>query len=74
MKQVINRLLAKDADARRRNLYIRTFSVIPLNESTGMIQWVNDTMVLRNILQEYYINDKGPGDDFLYPILGSMSG
>jgi len=55
---VINRLLAKDGDARRRNLYIRTFSVIPLREDQGMIQWVNDTMVLRTILQDYYSMDK----------------
>ena len=48
---MINRLLAKDVDARRRNLYIRTFSVIPLNENNGLIQWVNDTTVLRDILQ-----------------------
>jgi serine/threonine-protein kinase ATR len=48
---MINRLLAKDADCRRRNLIIRTFSVIPLNENNGLIQWVNDTTVLRDILQ-----------------------
>lgn len=51
LNTMINRLLAKDVDARRRNLYIRTFSVIPLNENNGLIQWVNDTTVLRDILQ-----------------------
>ena len=51
LNTMINRLLGKDADARRRNLYIRTFSVIPLNENNGLIQWVNDTTVLRDILQ-----------------------
>jgi len=47
---MINRLLAKDADARRRNLYLRTFTVIPMNESTGIIQWVDNTEVFRSII------------------------
>lgn len=51
---MINRLLVKDVDSRRRNLYIRTFSVVPLNESTGMIQWVDNTTVLRSILTGLY--------------------
>ena len=47
---MINRLLVKDADARRRNLHLRTFTVIPMNESTGIIQWVDNTEVFRSII------------------------
>jgi len=56
---MINRLLVKDVDSRRRNLYIRTFSVIPLNENTGMIQWVDNTTVLRSILSSLYTQQFG---------------
>ncbi len=60
LNTMINRLLVKDTESRRRNLYIRTFSVIPLNENNGMVQWVNDTSVLRNILNELYSRNYGP--------------
>jgi serine/threonine-protein kinase ATR len=49
---MINRLLLKDADARRRNLHLRTFTVIPMNESTGIIQWVDNTEVFRGIIDK----------------------
>ncbi|KAH9611820.1 hypothetical protein KSS87_006763, partial [Heliosperma pusillum] len=36
---MINRLLSKCAESRRRKLYIRTFAVIPLTEDCGMVEW-----------------------------------
>ena len=35
---LLNRLLAKSPASRRRNLYIRTFAVIPLTEECGLVQ------------------------------------
>jgi serine/threonine-protein kinase ATR len=52
---MINRLLLKDADARRRNLHLRTFTVIPMNESTGIIQWVDNTEVFRAIIDKQVV-------------------
>ncbi|KNA16075.1 hypothetical protein SOVF_091650 [Spinacia oleracea] len=52
---MINRLLSKCAESRRRKLYIRTFAVIPLTEDCGMVEWVSHTRGLRHILQEIYI-------------------
>ena len=52
---MINRLLLKDADARRRNLHLRTFTVIPMNESTGIIQWVDNTEVFRSIIDKQVV-------------------
>lgn len=37
---VVNRLLQRDSDARRRKLQVRTFSVLPLSEECGLIEWV----------------------------------
>ncbi|KAJ3333865.1 hypothetical protein HDU76_002191 [Blyttiomyces sp. JEL0837] len=34
---LINRLLKKESEARRRNLHIRTYTVVPLNEECGII-------------------------------------
>ncbi|KAJ0089365.1 hypothetical protein Patl1_32854 [Pistacia atlantica] len=52
---MINRLLAKYPESRRRKLYIRTFAVIPLTEDCGMVEWVPHTRGLRHILQDIYI-------------------
>ncbi|XP_068493011.1 serine/threonine-protein kinase ATR isoform X2 [Phaseolus vulgaris] len=52
---MINRLLSKYPESRRRKLYIRTFAVIPLTEDCGMVEWVPHTSGLRQILQNIYI-------------------
>uniref|UniRef100_A0A1D1YBN2 Serine/threonine-protein kinase ATR n=1 Tax=Anthurium amnicola TaxID=1678845 RepID=A0A1D1YBN2_9ARAE len=52
---MINRLLSKFPESHRRNLYIRTFAVIPLTEDCGMVEWVPHTHGLRHILQDIYI-------------------
>ncbi|KAG1359467.1 serine/threonine-protein kinase ATR [Cocos nucifera] len=52
---MINRLLSKFPESRRRKLYIRTFAVIPLTEDCGMVEWVPHTRGLRHILQDIYV-------------------
>ncbi|KAG2387963.1 hypothetical protein C9374_000813 [Naegleria lovaniensis] len=47
---VINRLLKRDELTRNKRLYLRVFSVIPLSVNTGLVEWVENTNVLRNIL------------------------
>ncbi|XP_055865310.1 serine/threonine-protein kinase ATR-like isoform X2 [Biomphalaria glabrata] len=55
---VINRFLRRNAESRRRRLMIRTYAVTPLNEECGLIEWVNNTTGLRNILVKLY-KEKG---------------
>ncbi|XP_053162859.1 serine/threonine-protein kinase ATR isoform X2 [Hemicordylus capensis] len=55
---LINKCLRKDAESRRRELHIRTYAVIPLNEECGIIEWVNNTAGLRHILIQLY-KEKG---------------
>ncbi|XP_032621521.1 serine/threonine-protein kinase ATR isoform X5 [Chelonoidis abingdonii] len=55
---LINKCLRKDAESRRRELHIRTYAVIPLNDECGIIEWVNNTSGLRNILIKLY-KEKG---------------
>ncbi|KAI9005259.1 hypothetical protein BC832DRAFT_531539 [Gaertneriomyces semiglobifer] len=47
---LINKLLKKDPEARRRRLYVRTYAVIPLNEECGLIEWVRNTVGFRHIM------------------------
>jgi serine/threonine-protein kinase ATR len=54
---MLNRLLARDAESRKRRLYLRTFSVIPLTEDCGIIEWVPHTTGFRHIIQKLYADD-----------------
>jgi len=51
---IVNRCLRRDAESRRRALRIRTFSVTPLNEECGLLEWVPNTNGLRPILLKLY--------------------
>jgi len=48
---MVNRLLKKDADARKRRLHIPTFCVLPLNDDSGIIEWVNGVIPMRNCIE-----------------------
>lgn len=49
---LVNRLLQRDAEGRRRNLRLRTYAVVCLNEECGLIEWVPRTQCLRNCIVE----------------------
>ncbi|KAF9427653.1 serine/threonine-protein kinase M1 [Podila epigama] len=51
---LVNMLLRKNREASRRDLYIRTYAVVPLNEECGLIQWVHNTVPYRHIMQKQY--------------------
>jgi phosphatidylinositol kinase/protein kinase (PI-3 family) len=51
---IINQLLMTNSDSRRRNLRIRTYGVVTLNEECGCIQWVPNTKPVRHILNSIY--------------------
>jgi serine/threonine-protein kinase ATR len=51
---LINRSLKRDAEASRRQLYVRTYAVTPLNEECGIIEWVDGLKTLRDILLNIY--------------------
>ncbi|XP_064607735.1 serine/threonine-protein kinase ATR-like [Liolophura sinensis] len=51
---IVNKFLRRDPDSRRRQLHIRTYTVVPLNEECGLIEWVNNTSGLRYILIKLY--------------------
>lgn len=51
---VVNQLLSQEAEARQRRLNIRLYSVAPLNEECGLIEWVPDLIGLRPVLVTIY--------------------
>ncbi|PPQ63137.1 hypothetical protein CVT24_005777 [Panaeolus cyanescens] len=51
---IINKILRGNSESRRRQLHIRTYGVVALNEECGFIQWVPNTKPLRPIIVKYY--------------------
>lgn len=47
---IINRLFTNNNHSRSRNLRLRTFAVICLNEECGILEWVENTSCLRQII------------------------
>ncbi|CAB3982970.1 serine- kinase ATM [Paramuricea clavata] len=53
MQQVfgmVNTLLQKNVETRKRNLKIRTYKVVPLSQRSGLVEWCEDTTPLGNYL------------------------
>eukprot|EP00958_Prasinococcus_capsulatus_P010130 scaffold990_cov393-Prasinococcus_capsulatus_cf.AAC.30 len=50
---LVNRLLKRNPSSRKRNLYIRTYAVVPLAEKCGVLEWVNNTTGLRYLITPY---------------------
>ncbi|TIC65516.1 hypothetical protein E3Q01_02063 [Wallemia mellicola] len=66
---MINKFLKSNSEARKRSLGIRTYTVIPLNERCGLIEWVKDTRTFRSILIERY---EYRGIKWYSPDIGNM--
>ena len=49
---VVNSILAKDAGARARSLKLRTYAVVPMSQSVGLLQWVPNTAPLKAVILE----------------------
>ncbi|XP_065566835.1 LOW QUALITY PROTEIN: serine/threonine-protein kinase atr-like [Artemia franciscana] len=62
--RVVNRLLRGDTETRRRDLYIRTYSVVALNEETGLVEWLPNLHGIRPILLKLYANRGFGGSEY----------
>ncbi|XP_044272747.1 serine/threonine-protein kinase ATR-like [Tribolium madens] len=51
---IVNQLLSREPESRQRRLNIRLYSVAPLNEECGLIEWVPNLVGLRPILHSLY--------------------
>ena len=53
--EMVNRLLLKDAESRKRQLCIRSFHVVPLGSSGGLVEFIEGVRDIRSILLSKYI-------------------
>ncbi|KAK2582943.1 hypothetical protein KPH14_009004 [Odynerus spinipes] len=47
---IVNKTLDNDIACRQRHLFIDTYQVIPLSTSLGLIQWIEDTRPLQDLI------------------------
>ncbi|OCK82203.1 hypothetical protein K432DRAFT_473031 [Lepidopterella palustris CBS 459.81] len=59
---MINRALQRDIESSKRRLYIKTYSVTPLNEECGTIEWVEGLKPMRDIIIRLYRQKNVPID------------
>lgn len=50
--EVMNSILQRDSQAARRGLTIRTYSVVPVSKSCGLLQFVENTCVLEDVVKD----------------------
>lgn len=48
--KVLNELLLKNLETRKRHTSIRTYRVIPLSSRTGLLEWVDNTLPIGEYL------------------------
>ncbi|KAK4874516.1 hypothetical protein RN001_013876 [Aquatica leii] len=57
---VVNQMLSRDPASRQRRLHIRLYSVVPLNEECGLLEWIPDLIGFRPALVQLY-KERGLG-------------
>nr|CRZ22794.1 BMA-ATL-1 [Brugia malayi] len=55
--RMVNALLHQNADARRRQLHVRTYNVIPLQDAGGLIEWIPNLQTYRSVV-EHLVKEK----------------
>ncbi|GMF47260.1 unnamed protein product [Phytophthora fragariaefolia] len=56
---MINKLLKKDQEGRKRKLRLRTYAVVVLNEESGLMEWVRHTKAMRQLIGQIHKTERG---------------
>ncbi|KNC87705.1 hypothetical protein SARC_00211 [Sphaeroforma arctica JP610] len=48
--RMVNKLMVKNSDTKKRNLIVRTYNVVPLSPQTGVLEWAMQTTPLSEYL------------------------
>ncbi|CDW71353.1 dna-dependent protein kinase catalytic subunit [Stylonychia lemnae] len=58
--QIINSIFKDDAQCQNRDLYIKTFKVVPITNRLGTLEWVDDTEPMKSLInREHMRNEAG---------------
>ena len=57
-----NKMLDNDSEARKRNLKLRTYAIVPLSRNTGLIEWIQNTSTLKSVVGDYWKKNNIKGE------------
>ena len=57
-----NKMLDNDNEARKKNLRLRTYAIVPLSRNTGLIEWIQNTSTLKSVVGEYWRKNNIKGE------------
>lgn len=55
-------MLSRDTDARQRGLLLRTYAIVPLSRTSGLIEWIQNTSTLKCVVSENWKRNSIKGD------------
>lgn len=55
-------MLENDSESRKRNLRLRTYAIVPLSRSTGLIEWIQNTSTLKTIVGDQWKKNNIKGE------------
>lgn len=47
-------MLVNDSESRKRDLKLRTYAIVPLSRTSGLIEWVHNTSTLKSFVGDYW--------------------
>lgn len=56
--KIINKCFDKDLNCHKRELKLSTFQVVPISNRTGVLEWINHTVTLKDIIEKGLIERK----------------
>ncbi|TDH68610.1 hypothetical protein CCR75_000959 [Bremia lactucae] len=56
---MLNKLLQKNREGRKRKLRLRTYAVVCLNEESGLMEWVRHTKAMRQLIGQIHKTERG---------------
>lgn len=59
----MNNIFSSDPSCEQKELNLATFNIIPMTNILGLLEWVDKTSVLKDILNKEYQEKKGPKED-----------
>ncbi|KAI9295236.1 hypothetical protein K502DRAFT_227075 [Neoconidiobolus thromboides FSU 785] len=68
---ILNKMFYKNPESRMRHINIKTFTALPINNSVGLVEWVNDTECVKTIITSE-LNKIGIGGNDLYLTLKNV--
>lgn len=62
---VINEILSVDPKTSKRKLQVHTYKVVPMTNRVGIIEWVDNTMPLKRVIEDEIAKESGDVCDAL---------